>query len=458
MNSFIVLIILYAIAGTLISIMVMRKNQSQEDYFVGGRGIGWVTSALTYAATTYSAFMMVGLVGLTYKTGIGAFIFEIVYLVATLILLSIYGRKIWKMGKEKKYVSPMELFTDRFGPITGGLGAVISLIALVPYTAVQVIGLALILQNYGISFNHGVAVAVIVIALWSFLGGLRGVAITDAIQGLLMMTVAIAAVIWAGNHFKGVELSTFPSKVWTPLFFINITLPWAFFALTNPQVVQRLFIIKDKSDFRKMLIFFGVFGLLYTTIVSGIGMSAKFGTLQGIFPEIADQDGVIVGVMSQMKDWLALPLALGIVFASVSTANSIILTLSSMLTRDVFNQKNNDNAWLGRGLIIGLAIAVGLFSLTRPNYLVQLSVAASRILMCFLPLMFALFHSKKGGEITGILTLAGGAVSAILFGNITPAYSSLMTLGATIVFFLIGLAIDQSKSAGSNPADKELLA
>ena len=451
MNGFIVLLILYAITGTIISLVVMRRKQSQEDYFVGGRAIGWVVSALTYAATTYSAFMMVGLVGLSYNTGIGAFIFEAVYLLVTLILLSVYGRKIWAMGKEKGLVSPMELFTNRFGPITGGLGAIIAFVALIPYTSVQVIGLAIILQNYGITFNQGIAIAVGIIAVWAFLGGLRGVAITDAIQGFLMMAIAIAAVIWAGNHYEGVELSTFPNNVWTPLFFVNLTLPWAFFALTNPQVVQRLFIIRDKRDFRKMLILFGAFGLVYTTIVTTIGVSAKYGTLQGILPVVADQDGVIVAVMSQMTNWLAIPLALSIIFASVSTANSIILTLSSMVTRDVFRQKNN--VWLGRGIIIGLAILVGLFSLTRPNYLVQLSVASSRILMCFLPLMFSLFHGKRGGEITGILTLTGGAISAILFGLIAPSFSSLLTLGAIISLFLIGLIIDRRwpKSTFSPP-------
>lgn len=444
MTEFIILLIVYGIAGTAISIYVMRRKQSQEEYFVGSRTIGWVVSALTYAATTYSAFMMVGLVGLSYNTGVGAFIFETVYLVATLILLSIYGRKIWTLGKEKGLVSPMELFSTRFGPITGGLGAVVAFIALIPYTSVQVIGLAIILQNYGITFTQGVVVAVVVIAVWAFLGGLRGVAITDAIQGFFMMAVAVAAVIWVGNRYGGVELSTFPNEVWTPLFFVNLTLPWAFFAVTNPQVVQRLFIIREKRDFRKMLILFGVFGLVYTTIVTVVGFSAKHGTLRDLLPVVADQDGVIVAVMSQMSSWLALPLALSIIFASVSTANSIILTLSSMVTRDVFRQKTN--VWIGRGIIVGLAVLVGLFSLTRPTYLVQLSVSSSRILMCFLPLMFGLFHLKGGKEVTGVVTLAGGAGAAILFSVVAPSVSSLLTLGAAILFFLIGMAVDRTRS------------
>ena len=378
MVQFVILLSIYGVIGTGISIYVMRTRQSQEDYFIGSRTIGWLVSAMTYAATTYSAFMMVGLVGLSYATGIGAFIFETAYLVATLILLSVYGRRIWELGKQRGFVSPMEMFSERYGPATGALGAVVAFVALIPYTSVQVIGLALIFQTYQIGFTTGVVIAAAIICIWTFLGGLRGVAITDALQGLFMIVLALIAVVWCGQRFGGVELSTFPNKVWTPVLFINLTLPWCFFALTNPQVVQRLFIIREKRDFRKMLILFGVFGFLYTAIVAVIGFSAKHATLMGLFPQVADRDTVIVSIIGQMSRWLALPLALTIIFAAVSTANSIILTLSSMLTRDLLRQRKN--VWFGRLAIVVLTVLVVLFSLTRPNYLVELSVSSSRIL------------------------------------------------------------------------------
>ena len=174
MNGFYILLGLYAVAGTGISVAVMRKNRSQSDYFVGGGTIGWVVSAMTYAATTYSAFMMVGLVGLSYATGVGALIFELVYLVATVILLSVFGGRIWDLAREHNLVSPMELFSLRYGRPAATVGSVVAALALVPYTAVQVIGLAVILEGYGLSFTGGVLFAVVVIGLWALLGGLRG--------------------------------------------------------------------------------------------------------------------------------------------------------------------------------------------------------------------------------------------------------------------------------------------
>ncbi len=442
MTSFIILLLLYVAAGTGIAIYAGRNRGSdnQESYFIGGRGISWIVSALTYAATTYSSFMMVGLVGLSYSTGIGAMIFEMTYLASTIVLLSIYGRKIWKMSRDENMVSPMELFSSRFGKITGTAGALISAAALIPYTAAQVIGLSIIFSNFGISYGTGVVIAAVLICIWSLIGGLRGVALTDAVQGLFMIAVAVIGVLWAGNRFGGIETSTFPNKVWTPVFFINLTLPWAFFALTNPQVVQRLFIVKDTKGLRKMIILFAVVGAVYTAITCLLGFSAKFGTLNGTFAEVTSRDNVIIGILQLMGKGLGLAIALSIIFASISTSNSIILTLSSMFTRDVV--RDTKKTWYGRVFIVLITILVALFAFRKTSYIVELSVSTSRILMCFLPLFFDIFHIKKGGRTTGLLTLLGGAAAAIVFGKMGLALSSVWTLAAAFGFYFIGVLID----------------
>ncbi|HKK47714.1 MAG TPA: sodium:solute symporter family protein [Alkalispirochaeta sp.] len=450
MNGFYWLLGLYAVAGTGISVAVMRKNRSQSEYFVGGGAIGWIVSAMTYAATTYSAFMMVGLVGLSYDTGVGALIFEMVYLVATVILLAVYGGRIWGIARDHGIVSPMELFAVYYGKPAATAGAVVAAVALIPYTAVQVIGLAVILEGYGLPFSSGVLFAVVVIGLWALLGGLRGVAITDAIQGVFMVAVSIAALLWVRDSYGAVELSTFPNQVWTPAFFVNLTLPWSFFALTNPQVMQRLFILKRKADLRKMIILFAAFGTIFTVIVTVVGFGAKAGTLQGLLPEIAGRDTVIVELMARMGQALALPLALSIVFASVSTANSILLTLSSMFTRDVFRHRSGTSA--GRIIIIGLTAVVGLFALTRPTTLVELSVASSRILMVFLPLLFGVFYLKRTGPRSALFSLIGGGVAAIALGRIIPAHSSIATLLAATALFTVGYALDRRNNASEAAA------
>jgi SSS family solute:Na+ symporter len=80
--------------------------------------------------------------------------------------------------------------------------------------------------------------------------------------------------------------------------FIDLALPWIFFAVTNPQVLQRLFIPKDKKAFSWMVWMFALFGLLYTLVVSFLGFSARSGTTHGLFPAVTDRDRVILGLLA----------------------------------------------------------------------------------------------------------------------------------------------------------------
>ncbi len=387
--------------------------------------------------------MMVGLVGLSYMTGVGAAGFELMYLVGTLFLLSYYAPKVWRLGKEKGFVSPAELLAFRYGATTAKLATILALIALIPYTSIQMIGIALILQkNAGISFASGVAIASILIALWAFLGGLRGVAWTDAVQGIFMLTVAILAVLWTFNYVGGFEipkeLAVVPNEFWTPLKFATLTIPWFFFALTNPQVFQRLFIPKDEKAIKRMVVLFGIFGLIYTVLVTFLGLDLRFGTEVGRFPFVADRDKVTPTLLGIMPAWIALPLALSIIAAAVTTANSIILTLSSMVLRDVIGEKAKVVG--GKVIVIVLTVLVAIFALKRVSYIVELAVLSSTILLCQLPLILGVFHWKRGGEKTGLATLVCGFTTAVALSVIKHPMVSIATfLVSFVVFLAIGL-------------------
>jgi len=447
MNNFLILIGIYAIIGTIIA-LYSKGAKTQESFFIGNRNISGVVSALTYAATTYSAFMMVGLVGLSYATGVGALGFELTYLVGTLFFLSYYGPRIWKIAKQKRIVSPSGLLEERYGLKTAKIAALISLLALIPYTSVQLTGVALILEkNSSLNFSTGILIVGILIALWAFLGGLKGVALTDSIQGVLMIVVSIFALVWVSYKFDFSAISSMgelmyvPNAIWTPKFFLGLTIPWFFFALTNPQVLQRLFIPKDLSALRKMIVYFGVFGIIYTAIVTFIGIQLRVLTFQGLFPVVQYRDDVTPTLLSLMPEWLSLLLALSIMAAAITTANSIVLTLSSMVSRDIVKEKG---ILFGRISIIIITIFIGLFAVRKLSYIVELSVLSSTILLCLLPLIFGLFHYNLGRDLTGAITLIGGFLTAVclsffkisLFGLPTPIITLVVCF---TLFFVVGM-------------------
>ncbi|MEM1579137.1 MAG: sodium:solute symporter family protein, partial [Archaeoglobaceae archaeon] len=137
----------YLVLGSIIALFAKKKIISDEDYYIGGRNVSGLISALTYAATTYSAFMMIGLVGLTFLHGVGALGFELFYFVGTLLLLSYYAPKIWKMGKEKGFVTPGDLMAARYGEIIAKIMAILVAVALIPYTSIQLVGISLLISE-----------------------------------------------------------------------------------------------------------------------------------------------------------------------------------------------------------------------------------------------------------------------------------------------------------------------
>src|SRR5690606_14802165 len=89
------------------------KQSTMTGYFLGNRALSGVLSGLSYSATTYSAFMMVGLAGLIYQGGVGALGFEIIYF-AGVSLVAFFGPRYWLVGKKYGYVTPSEMLGDRY--------------------------------------------------------------------------------------------------------------------------------------------------------------------------------------------------------------------------------------------------------------------------------------------------------------------------------------------------------
>ncbi|HEY8486836.1 MAG TPA: hypothetical protein VIL11_05525, partial [Limnochordales bacterium] len=187
--------LLYAALGTVVAVLSRRGlSQRVEDFFLANRSLGGLVSALSYAATTYSAFMMVGLAGLTYRAGVGALGFELIYL-SGLSLVVFFGPAFWEVGRRLGIVSPAELLSVRYeNPWLGAVVAAASVLFLIPYSSVQLSGIALLLEGMSkgaLPFVAGLVLATALAVAWAWMGGLRSVAWTDAVQAVVMMVSAL---------------------------------------------------------------------------------------------------------------------------------------------------------------------------------------------------------------------------------------------------------------------------
>jgi SSS family solute:Na+ symporter len=444
---FLAILTLYFVGGTLIALLSRKFVKGGfEDFVVGGYRVGGFLSAMTYAATTYSAFMMVGLVGLTYATGVAALGFELVYLASTIGILTTIGPTIWVRAREKRWVTPSQMIGELYSSKTLASSiAILYLVALTPYLAAQLKGIGEIFTAIGLSYEVGVVVAIIATFIWIAIAGLWSVATTDAFQGLWMISASVGVTIWALAYLlpsAGIDLEktlnilvnarTLDNRVvnlmgfaWSISMFIGMSLPWIFFALTNPQVVQRIYIPKDAKAYKRMVTYFAIYGFVYTLICVILGLASR-AYIAVAYPEIElnlikARDSVSPTILCKAHPILSSIAFVSILAAAVSTANSIALSAASAVTRDLYisYSRNVDEKKAATVtvlatlfmLLVALAIALG-----RVTYVVELAVTSSAILIPLAPITVAgiVLEPRRRGLPYAVTSLTLGLAVAVL--------------------------------------------
>ncbi|MEN1970221.1 sodium:solute symporter family protein [Lentibacillus sp. N15] len=434
-------ITIYIIIALAVAMLARRGDRTNmSGYFIGGRRMNGILSALSYSATTYSAFMLVGLAGLTYQGGVGALGFEIVYFTGV-SLVALFGPRFWLASKKFGYVSPAEMVGDRYdSKLAAAVISLVSCLFLIPYCAVQLAGVGYLLQgmtNDAIPFTTGVIIATILAIVFSYIAGIRSVVWTDSLQAVIMIITATVVVLLVVHHLGGFGMffhtlqTDHPASLSVPgngyfsfTTFLGLTLPWFFFSLSNPQVSQRLFMPASLKGLRQMLIGFLVFGFIYTFVSVLWGFSA----LQ-MFPNLTTADLATPKLLSSdlVPPILGVIVMIGILAAAVSTIDSIMLTLSSMFARDVYgnsSKRASDAKQLQVGKIVIPIIAILAFAFAELefNLIAVLSVAASSGLIVSVPAFVGTFFWKRGTASGVITSVSLGAILVMVleFTGITP--------------------------------------
>jgi SSS family solute:Na+ symporter len=434
---------IYIILGIIIALLSKRKmGAGMNDFFLANRQLGGFVSALTYAGTTYSAFMMVGLAGLTYKLGMGAFGFELTYLCG-LVLVVFFGPRFWLVGRRFDYLTHAQLLSDRYeSRLVGMVAALLCLIFLIPYAAIQLMGISYLLNAVSkgaITPVIAMGIAALLAIIWSNIAGLRSVAWTDAFQAAIMLVTSIVTLCFLvykgfggfGKFFEQMNREIPELLAGPGLFkfnvFLGLSLPWMFFSLSNPQVTQRLFVPKSVSAFKQMIGGFLIFGFIYTLVSVLWGFGARL-LIPGL--ESADHATPSLLALPIIPKVVAIIVMVGILSAAISTIDSILLTLSSMCTRDLLRtgfsttMSEQTELRIGKSIIPALAVVFFVFAYWAHGkkglafMIAPLSSAASAGLLMAVPAIVGAFFWRRATASGALSSMLGGG-ALVLFLQIT---------------------------------------
>ncbi|KXA99667.1 hypothetical protein AKJ40_02650 [candidate division MSBL1 archaeon SCGC-AAA259M10] len=458
---------IWAIFGILIAYFARKRmGEGIPEFFIGGRNIGGFVSGMTYAATTYSAFMMVGLVGLTYASGVVALGFELTYLIFTVFLLLVFAPRFWAAGRRYGYTTPPDLLADRYeNKYVGVAASGLAMVMLVPYASVQLMGSGYLFSGITggqVPFMVGVLIMAVFSGITAYWAGFRSVSWTDAFQAITMIVTSILLLFFVFYHFFGSPTGFFetieaeaPQLLrinWDFQKFLGLTLPWAFFALSNPQVSQRMFVSENIASLKRMIIYFSIFGFIYTVITALFGFSINV-----IEPGLETADNAMPVLLNRVPIILALLAFVGIFAAATSTLGSIVLTLSSLGTENIVKPikpgiSEKKRVFIGRLMILGLLVVCIGFASLKIDLIAVLSSMASGGLMVAIPAFFGAFFWKEGtaqgalwsivigGLLTGSLYISG----YYPFGWWPPVWGIIAT---TIIYVTVSLLTEPPDKA-----------
>jgi SSS family solute:Na+ symporter len=409
---------------------------SVSDYFVAGGSLSSLVVFLTMIASAFSAFTFLGGGGIAYDLGISGIVIVAGVAFIDMPALVIIGERIWKMSKRgKDYVTPADLLCDRFDD-NSLLRILVALIAVgftVFYVTIQFTGMGLVLNvlTDGLISRELAAVIIgIVMAVYIAIGGMRGVAYSDALQAILIWVglIAVSAyVLWTSPSGVYTEAAQSFERINTmtlePIYLYTAAVGFGLSQAVWPFIWQRYYSARRVS---------GIWGMGFGSTLAVLGLLTLFPMIiayAGLFayPGLENPDTVILQYILEMPGPVFGLLMAAAVAAAMSTADSMILMMGSIGSRDIYQEligSDMSQERLSRyskalsGLFGVIALAISLIDL---GLLVEIAVdlAVPGYALLVPPTLAAFFWPRANwqGAVAGLTT----GLIVLLYYNVADA-------------------------------------
>lgn len=453
-------IVLYLGFMVAVGLRFSKRNKSTDDFYLGGRKLGPLVTAMSAEASDMSSWLLMGLPGVALLSGTADAGWTAIGLaVGTYFNWLIVARRIRGYSQQLGAVTIPDFFSKRFGDkqnILTAIAAIVIIVFFVPYTASGFNACGTLFASlFGVDYRVAMLISAVIIVAYTALGGFLAASTTDLIQSIIM-TIALVVVIGFGIHTAGgwaavadnakalpgylsmtqsYDVATgaaVPYKALT----IATNLAWGLGYFGMPHILLRFMAIEEPKKLKlsrrvasvwvvismALAIFIGIIG--YSLTQNGTLASMTTGTeSQRIIILIADlirQAGPLFAILAGL-------ILAGILAATMSTADSQLLaaasSVSQNLVQDTFKVKLSQKSALvvARCTLVVIAIAAALWAWNEGTVFTIVSFAWAGFGAAFGPVVLcALFWKRcnKWGALAGMIV--GGAMVFIWKYLIAP--------------------------------------
>ena len=484
-------IAIYLLAMLAVGVWFAKKNNSVDDFYLGGRKLGPFVTAMSAEASDMSSWLLMGLPGVAYLTGMAEATWTAIGLaVGTYLNWLIVARRLRRYSIHLDAITVPQFFSKRWGDQKNLLSAIAALVIInffIPYLAS---GFSACGKLFGTLFNMDYMVAMLisaaVIVAYTVTGGFLAASFTDLIQSIIM-TIALVVVLGFGVAQAGgmdavmsnaqsmagyLSLATIHDPVSGTansygMLTICSLLAWGLGYFGMPHILVRFMAIGDENKLplsRRVATSWVVISMGVAIFIGVVGNGmTKAGTME----QLVDAETIVVRIASLISAYgvfaafVAGIILAGILAATMSTADSQLLAASSSVSQNLFAEflgvkfTGKQSMLVARGTMVIISL-VAAFLARDPSSSVfrVVSFAWAGFGAAFGPVvLFALFwkRSNKWGALAGMIT--GGVMVFVWkygiakLGGVFAIYELLPAfIMSSIVIVVVSLATGKPDS------------
>ena len=490
-------IVVYLIGMLLIGVYFTKKNNSTDDFYLGGRTLGPLVTAMSAEASDMSGYLLMGLPGLAYLSGVADVGWTIVGLAAGTYLNWFFtSRRLRRYTHTLDAITIPEFFSKRFHDkrnILSLIAAVIIIVFFIPYTASGFAACGKLFASlFGVNYVGAMVVSAIVIVGYTAAGGFLAASITDFIQSIIMTIAIFAILAFATATAGGIgavvdnvkSMSGYLSltnsydpatNTSTPYNLLHIitTVSWGLGYFGMPHILLRFMAINDEKNLKLSRRVASIWVVIAMAVALCIGVAGRALSASGIIDTLvnADSETVIIKVAHLLSSYGILPALFaglvlsGILASTMSTADSQLLAASSSVSQNILQEKlklklsAKQSMIAARVTVIAIAI-LGVIIARDPESSVFgiVSFAWAGFGASFGPIVICSLFWKRttlSGAICGMVT---GGVMVFVWKYLIKPIGGIFGVYELLPAFLVSIAVIVVVSLISKKPSDEIVA
>ena len=492
----IVIAIVVYLAGLLVmGATFAKENHTVGDYYLGGRKLGPFVTAMSAEASDMSSWLLMGLPGIAYASGICDVFWTALGLgIGTYLNWLFIAKRLRKYSEKNNSVTIPDFFEHRFRDKSHTLLLISSLIIVVFFIPYVGSGFAacgkLFSSLFGLDYTVAMIASAAVIIGYTATGGFMAASVTDFVQSIIMTIALIAVVCFGLSSVGGIDVvasfstsldgyisllathdfSTGNRVSYGGLITIISTMAWGLGYFGMPHILLRFMAIEDPEKIKLSRRISTVWVFIAMGVAIFIGVMTHTMVHVGVLDELVDSERAIVIIAQTLAEHsfeaalLAGVILAGILACTMSTCDSQMLAASSSVSENILHEtlgvELSEHMQMVMARIVLIVIAgIGVFIARDPNSSVFgiVSFAWAGFGAAFGPIMLLALFWKRANRYGAIVGMLGGGIMIFVWKFLVKPLGGVFGIYELLPGFLVGLLLCVVVSLLTPAPEKEIV-